>query len=371
MKLMIDIPDDMIKSIEQGSFGAKYNTYDFVGCLMNGTPLPEGAEILTKEAYSDLCMRAAEHPEKHTEKRTETHACDTKTHACDCISRQAAIDAINHAVIKFPGLLKDRQQKIVIKTINLTKNAIENALIKLPSVEPEKCVDTGEISDGYHTFNQLYHQRAILFAAIVNQNKGISWKSYKHSDGKYCFDSNGEWFIVGVDTPEGSYTYHYSKEYWDYFKCKELDCGKEWDGHTEEDVTRLLSLDQQPCGDCISRNAIIKTLNGMDRYIASELTLCESNDKFSQNEVFVVDDVYEQIAEQLPSVEPERKTGKWIDGKCNRCGTNAPFWAMASTYYCSEYCPNCGAKMEPMVSTKEVIDEFIKSELKGDTDGQS
>ena len=42
----------------------------------------------------------------------------------------------------------------------------------------------------------------------------------------------------------------------------------------------------------------------------------------------------------------EGKTGKWIDGKCNRCGTNAPFWAMATTYYCSEYCPKCGAKME-------------------------
>lgn len=40
------------------------------------------------------------------------------------------------------------------------------------------------------------------------------------------------------------------------------------------------------------------------------------------------------------------KTGHWIDGKCNRCGTHAPYWAMATTYYCSEYCPNCGAKME-------------------------
>ena len=109
-------------------------------------------------------------------------------------------------------------------------------------LEQMPCEDAGEISDGYHTFNQLYHQRAILFATIVNQNTDIAWKSYKHSDGKYCFDSNGEWFIVGVDTPDGSYTYHYSKEYWDYFKCKELDCGKEWDGHTEEDVTRLLSL---------------------------------------------------------------------------------------------------------------------------------
>ena len=104
----------------------------------------------------------------------------------------------------------------------------------------------GELSDGYHTFNQLYHQRAVLFACIVNQNKNKAWKSFKHSDGKYCFDSDGEWFIVGVDTPQGSYTYHYAKEYWDMFDCQELECGKEWDGHTEEDVTRLLSLQQEP-----------------------------------------------------------------------------------------------------------------------------
>lgn len=34
--------------------------------------------------------------------------------------------------------------------------------------------DIGDLSDGYHTFNQLYHQRAVLFATIVNQNKDIS-----------------------------------------------------------------------------------------------------------------------------------------------------------------------------------------------------
>ena len=41
MEIVVKIPDDMIKSLEQGSFGAKYNIYDLVGCLMNGTPLPE------------------------------------------------------------------------------------------------------------------------------------------------------------------------------------------------------------------------------------------------------------------------------------------------------------------------------------------
>ena len=48
----------------------------------------------------------------------------------------------------------------------------------------------------------------------------------------------------------------------------------------------------------------------------------------------------------LPSVEPEIKQGKWIDGKCNKCGALAPFWPMATTYYCSDYCPKCGCRME-------------------------
>ena len=51
MKIVIDIPDDMIKSLEQGNFGAKYNIYDLVGYLMNGTPLPEhhGRLIIEKD----------------------------------------------------------------------------------------------------------------------------------------------------------------------------------------------------------------------------------------------------------------------------------------------------------------------------------
>jgi hypothetical protein len=114
--------------------------------------------------------------------------------------------------------------------------------IALLSADAETDGDMGEVSDGYHTFNQLYHQRAVLFATIVKQNKEKAWKSWKHGDGKFCFDSNKEWFIVGVDTPEGSYAYHYEKKYWDMFDCVELEHGKFWDGHTEEDVTRLLSL---------------------------------------------------------------------------------------------------------------------------------
>ena len=105
----------------------------------------------------------------------------------------------------------------------------------------QKARKNGTLSDGYHTFNDLYYQRCVLFATICNMNKNISWKSKRHSDGNKCFDSDN-WFIVGIDTPEGSYTYHYGMKYWDLFEVQELELGKVWDGHTEKDVTRLLSL---------------------------------------------------------------------------------------------------------------------------------
>lgn len=35
---------------------------------------------------------------------------------------------------------------------------------------------------------------------------------------------------------------HYEDKDWDLFKCKELDRAKPFDGHTDKDVGRLLSL---------------------------------------------------------------------------------------------------------------------------------
>lgn len=57
-------------------------------------------------------------------------------------------------------------------------------------------MDMGEISDGYHTFNELYHHRAVLFSVICNANKEIAWKSKAHADGT-MFDGM---FIVGINT---------------------------------------------------------------------------------------------------------------------------------------------------------------------------
>ena len=114
--------------------------------------------------------------------------------------------------------------------------AREEAICKVANVS-----DIGEVSDGFHTFNGLYEQRMILFAALVKAYKDKAWKSYRHEDGEYCF--GGGWFIVGIDTPEGSYTYHYENKYWDMFDCVDLPRAKHWDGHTEEDAeTRLMSL---------------------------------------------------------------------------------------------------------------------------------
>ena len=105
-----------------------------------------------------------------------------------------------------------------------------------------KISNIGEFDDGYHSFNSLYYQRAILFATIVKANKDKSWKTRKHEDGSLCF--GGGWFLVTVETPKGDYGYHFSDDYWHYFECKEIEKAKHWDGYTDTTVDRLLFLNE-------------------------------------------------------------------------------------------------------------------------------
>jgi hypothetical protein len=98
--------------------------------------------------------------------------------------------------------------------------------------------DKGNVSDGYHTFCELYHHRMLLFSVICNTYEDKAWKSKLHDDGT-MFDN---YFIVGVTTPEGDFTYHYHLDHWGEFKVKELERAPEWDGHKAKDITRLLSL---------------------------------------------------------------------------------------------------------------------------------
>ena len=153
----------------------------------------------------------------------------------DYISREAAIENFTQYTWYdewgSPISDSDEQRKILREMF---------ADIPAADVRPVPPGGIGEMSDGYHTFNGLYYQRMVLFAALVKQNKDSAWKSHRHEDGELCF--GGGWFIVGIDTPDGSYTYHYEDKDWDLFDCEELPVGKHWDGHTEDDVTRLLSL---------------------------------------------------------------------------------------------------------------------------------
>ena len=100
---------------------------------------------------------------------------------------------------------------------------------------------SGEISDGYHTFNELYAHRMQLFAYICHANQSRAWKSKHHhpEDGPMYPD----YFVVGLNTPEGQFSYHYHLDHWNFFSdVSELDHAPKFDGHTSNHVFRIHSL---------------------------------------------------------------------------------------------------------------------------------
>lgn len=110
-------------------------------------------------------------------------------------------------------------------------HSFADVIYSMPTIESEPAKIDGNTSDGYHTFNELYHHRAVLFSVIVRTLPQKAWKSRKHHDGT-MYDGM---FIVGIETPDGQATYHYDIEpYWDMFKCKEVEFAPKWDGHTAD-----------------------------------------------------------------------------------------------------------------------------------------
>jgi hypothetical protein len=101
-------------------------------------------------------------------------------------------------------------------------------------------VNVNEISDGYHTFPELYRYRMLYNAALFNEWAKVDYwtaqpvievhKSWKHSDGELCF--GGGWFIVVAELPTGQISNHYKEEFWDLFKIPEKEIPNEYDGHT-------------------------------------------------------------------------------------------------------------------------------------------
>jgi len=98
----------------------------------------------------------------------------------------------------------------------------------------------GRISDGYHSFDEYNFHRMILFSIICKKYRAQSWRSLFHYDNT-MYD---HMFIVGINTPDGQYSYHYDKKYWNYFATiRTLKNAPKFDGHQPRDIKRLFRLE--------------------------------------------------------------------------------------------------------------------------------
>ena len=171
----------------------------------------------------------------------------------------------------------------------LLRHQVVDVICNSPSIDVSPVI-TGETSDGYHTFNELYHHRAVLFSVIVKAFPELAWKAKHHHDGT-MYDGM---FIVGIETPDGQASYHYDiNPYWDMFQCKELEYAPEWDGHTPA-----------------------------------------------------------QAIARIGKLEPVQH-GRWIQRKtipdfhhCSICGVAHKMQVSCNKYVMFRYCPHCGAKMD-------------------------
>lgn len=121
---------------------------------------------------------------------------------------------------------------------------------RIQFLSKEDDLDTTDISDGFHTFGELYEFRCALTNALfkqlffkayeLNRNNEFGpfinpiWKSRLHSDGT-MFPG---FFIIGYSTIPGQMiTFHYPEEAWELFDYARVsDNAPEWDGHTSADV---------------------------------------------------------------------------------------------------------------------------------------
>ena len=107
-----------------------------------------------------------------------------------------------------------------------------------------------EVSDGYHTFDELYDHRITLFVALARLSRRqemkigefpgqpFVWRSKLHSDGS-AFDG---WYILGIGNFEGQQiTYHLPMDRWEETDfAATLELAPKFDGHTSADVLERL-----------------------------------------------------------------------------------------------------------------------------------
>ena len=123
---------------------------------------------------------------------------------------------------------------------------------ELMQIFAENCVELakmkeqlsiGETSDGYHTFNELYEHRIVLYIALCRMFAVHNrvWRSECHSDGTQMEG----WFVLGIDTQPGEQiTYHLPMSKWeDCLFANTQDKAPKFDGHTSKDVlSRIAKL---------------------------------------------------------------------------------------------------------------------------------
>lgn len=59
VKLIIEIPKEMMKALEVGNFGSKYNPYDVCWRVRNGTPLDDVKAEIAKPIQEECCYIGA------------------------------------------------------------------------------------------------------------------------------------------------------------------------------------------------------------------------------------------------------------------------------------------------------------------------
>ena len=130
-----------------------------------------------------------------------------------------------------------------MKKITITQTREDEYGNERESVITMEAEDSAKISDGYHTFDELYEFRKVYNALLFNAWAGQGGKygvhkSKKHFDGEDCF--GGGWFIVMATLPSGQISNHYELKDWDLFQCEERERAEQWDGHTSADVLKRL-----------------------------------------------------------------------------------------------------------------------------------
>lgn len=115
----------------------------------------------------------------------------------DLISREAAVELLRDKAQHYTVSMFATSGECHVARVVATEAAGEIANMPAAPI-------TGDTSDGYHTFDELYHHRAVLFSVIVKAFPDKAWKARKHHDGS-MYDGM---FIVGIETPDGQATYH-------------------------------------------------------------------------------------------------------------------------------------------------------------------